>query len=154
MKFQHSHPGSFTCPEYSSYTRGSPFYVPIRRTMMNTMDIYYEKMNDMGASSGHRTRVFRLNKWRKQNYTEKWKYFKSILYLYHFEWTYVFLIPRTMSTLSDNVHVYILGMTTNILVYWYGGWRWAHWRLFYIHSIHMFYIHNNILSTDPHATYL
>ena len=26
---------------------GSPFYVPIRRTMMNTMDIYNEKMNDM-----------------------------------------------------------------------------------------------------------
>ena len=39
---------------------GSPFYVPIRRTMMNTMDIYNEKMNDVGASSGNRTRVFRL----------------------------------------------------------------------------------------------
>ena len=38
---------------------GSPLYVPIRRTMMNTMDIYNEKMNDVGASSGHRTRVFR-----------------------------------------------------------------------------------------------
>ena len=39
---------------------GSPFYVPIRRTMMNTLDIYNEKMIDAGASSGHRTRVFRL----------------------------------------------------------------------------------------------
>ena len=26
---------------------GSPFYVPIRRTMMKTMDIYNENMNDM-----------------------------------------------------------------------------------------------------------
>ena len=25
---------------------GSPFYVPIRWTMMNTMDIYNEKIND------------------------------------------------------------------------------------------------------------
>ena len=35
----------FMCPEYT----GSPFYVPIRRTMMKTMDIhvYNENMSDM-----------------------------------------------------------------------------------------------------------
>ena len=54
MEFHQSQLGSFMCPEYSSDTRDRHFMT------MNTMDIYNEKMIDVGASSGHRTRVFRL----------------------------------------------------------------------------------------------
>ena len=50
----------FFVPAVKLRYTGSPFYVPIRRTMMNTMDIYNEKMNNVRAGSGHRTRVFRL----------------------------------------------------------------------------------------------
>ena len=40
-------PWFFYVPGVQLRYMGLPFYVPIRRTMMNTMDIYNEKMNDM-----------------------------------------------------------------------------------------------------------
>jgi len=60
MEFHNNHPGSFMCPEYSSNAWDRNFYVPISRTMITTMDINNEKMNDVGASSGNGIRVFRL----------------------------------------------------------------------------------------------
>ena len=40
-------PWFFYVPGIQLRYTGSPFYVPIRQTMMNTVDIYNEKMNDM-----------------------------------------------------------------------------------------------------------
>jgi len=51
----------FCVPGVKLRYTGSPFYVPIRRTMMNTMDIYNEQTDDMWEQApGNRTRAFRL----------------------------------------------------------------------------------------------
>ena len=44
-------PWFFYVPGIQLRYTGSTFYVPIRWTMMNTMDIYNEKMNDMWESA-------------------------------------------------------------------------------------------------------
>ena len=53
-------PWFFYVPGVQLRYTGLPFYVPTRRTLMNTMDIYHEKMNYVGPSSWYQTRVFRL----------------------------------------------------------------------------------------------
>ena len=46
-RIQKQPPWLFYVPGVQLRYTGSPGYVPIRRTMMNTMDIYKDKMNDI-----------------------------------------------------------------------------------------------------------